>query len=73
MLGIEGGARSDQPGDRQHRHADAIGLPIGSEHGGGGAERGVAEGDGGEGRDRMIGEPPPVNGTGRPQQVAICR
>ena len=56
VLGIEGGARNDLPGDRQCRHPDAIRLQIGSEHGGGGSERGFAEGNGGEGWDRMICE-----------------
>src|SRR6202790_2750788 len=52
VLGIEGGARNDLPGDRQCRHPDAVRLQIGSQHGGGGSERRFAEGNGREGWDR---------------------
>ena len=70
VLGIEGGARNDLPGDRQCRHADAIRLQIGSEHGGGGSERCFAEGNGRQGGDGMICETAPCHqdgaGAGRP-------
>ena len=56
FLRIEGGARDDLPHDRQRRHADSVGFQIGSEQGGRGSKRCLAEGYGRKGRDRMIRE-----------------
>jgi hypothetical protein len=54
-LGIKSGARNHLPRRSQCRHADAIRLQIGSEHGGG-SERSFAEGNGRKSWDRMICE-----------------
>jgi hypothetical protein len=70
VLGVERGSRNDLPCDRQCRHANSIRFQIGAKHGGGGSKGCFAEGNRGERRDRIIGEPATRyddgSGAGRP-------
>src|SRR5712691_12805483 len=55
-LGVKGSTCSYLPCDRQCGHTDAVWLQVSAEHCGGRPESCLAEGNGGKGRDRVVGE-----------------
>jgi hypothetical protein len=53
------------PCDRQRGHTDTVRFQVSAEHGRGRPERRLAEGNGRQGRDRVVGEPASGDQDGR--------